>query len=158
MLSICYVVLHYVPFTPAVAHGSCTYSKSLHLWPTLCYPMDGSPLGFYVHGILQVKILGWAVAISYSGDLPDPGIEPPSLISPAPASGFFTTSTTWEAIYALLLLKETRISYSPSCFPPVTIIRPSTSMLFSKMHVHVFVELLNNSNKFQQNAEFLHHF
>ena len=130
MLSICYVVLHYVPFTPAVAHGSCTYSKSLHLWPTLCYPMDGSPLGFYVHGILQAKILGWAVAISYSGDLPDPGIEPPSLISPAPASGFFTTSTTWEAIYALLLLKETRISYSPSCFPPVTIIRPSTSMLF----------------------------
>ena len=31
------------------------------------------------------------------GDLPDPGIELPSLTSPALAGGFFTTSATWEA-------------------------------------------------------------
>ena len=31
------------------------------------------------------------------GDLPDPGIEPMSLTSPALADGFFTTSMTWEA-------------------------------------------------------------
>ena len=31
------------------------------------------------------------------GDLPDPGIEPTSLLSPALAGGFFTTSATWEA-------------------------------------------------------------
>ena len=31
------------------------------------------------------------------GDLPDPGIEPVSLMSPALASGFFTTNATWEA-------------------------------------------------------------
>ena len=31
------------------------------------------------------------------GDLPDPGIEPVSLMSPALAGGFFTTSATWEA-------------------------------------------------------------
>ena len=31
------------------------------------------------------------------GDLPGPGIEPVSLISPALAGRFFTTSTTWEA-------------------------------------------------------------
>ena len=30
------------------------------------------------------------------GDLSDPGIEPMSLMSPALASGFFTTSATWE--------------------------------------------------------------
>jgi len=30
-------------------------------------------------------------------DLPDPGIEPMALVSPALASGFFTTSTTWQA-------------------------------------------------------------
>ena len=35
------------------------------------------------------------------GDLPDPGIEPPSLMSPALAGGFFTTGTTWEATYLL---------------------------------------------------------
>ena len=31
------------------------------------------------------------------GDLPDPGIEPVSLMSPKLAVRFFTTSTTWEA-------------------------------------------------------------
>ena len=30
------------------------------------------------------------------GDLPDPGIESVSLMSPALAGGFFTTSATWE--------------------------------------------------------------
>ena len=30
------------------------------------------------------------------GDLPDLGMEPVSVISPALANGFFTTSTTWE--------------------------------------------------------------
>ena len=33
-----------------------------------------------------------------SGDLPDPGIEPASLASPALTGRFFTTSTTWEAL------------------------------------------------------------
>ena len=32
-----------------------------------------------------------------SGDLPDPGIKPVSLMSPALASGFFITSAPWEA-------------------------------------------------------------
>ena len=31
------------------------------------------------------------------GDLPDSGIEPTSLTSPALAGGFFTTCITWEA-------------------------------------------------------------
>ena len=30
-------------------------------------------------------------------DLPDTGIEPSSLVSPALAGGFFTTSTNWKA-------------------------------------------------------------
>ena len=33
------------------------------------------------------------------GDLPDPGIEPVSLMYPALTGRFFTTSTTWEALY-----------------------------------------------------------
>ena len=32
-----------------------------------------------------------------SGHLSYPGIEPASLVSPAQAGGFFTTSATWEA-------------------------------------------------------------
>ena len=31
------------------------------------------------------------------GDLPNPGIEPTSLMSPALTGGFFNTSSTWEA-------------------------------------------------------------
>ena len=38
------------------------------------------------------------------GDLPDPGIKPTSLISFALAGGFFTTSTTWEALTSACLL------------------------------------------------------
>ena len=33
------------------------------------------------------------------GDLPDPGIEPSSLMSTVLAGGFFTISTTWKALY-----------------------------------------------------------
>ena len=55
--------------------------------PTLCHPMDGSLPGSSVHGILQARILEW-VAISSSRDLPDPEIEPKSLISPALALCF----------------------------------------------------------------------
>ena len=36
------------------------------------------------------------------GDLPDLGIEPVSLMSPAFASGFFTTSATLEAFFLLV--------------------------------------------------------
>ena len=32
------------------------------------------------------------------GDLPDPGMEPTSLTSPALAGGFFTTSATWVSL------------------------------------------------------------
>ena len=32
------------------------------------------------------------------GDLPNPGIETMALASPALAGGFFTTSSTWEAL------------------------------------------------------------
>ena len=39
--------------------------------------MDCSPPGSSVHGIFQAGILEW-VAISSSGDLPHPGIEPVS--------------------------------------------------------------------------------
>ena len=36
------------------------------------------------------------------GDLGNPGIEPTSLLFPALAGGFFTTSATWEAPKAVL--------------------------------------------------------
>ena len=68
-------------------------ANSLQLCSTLCDPMNCSLPGSSVHGILQARILEW-VAMPSSGDLPDPGIEPTSLTSPALAGGFFTTSAT----------------------------------------------------------------
>ena len=43
-------------------------------------------------GILQARILEW-VAMPSSRDLPNPGIEPASLMSPALVGRFFTIST-----------------------------------------------------------------
>ena len=40
-------------------------AKSLQSSPTLCDPIDGSPLGSPITGILQARILEW-VAISFS--------------------------------------------------------------------------------------------
>ena len=48
-----------------VLAAAAANSKSLQLCPTLCDPIDGSPPGSTVPGILQAKILEW-VAISFS--------------------------------------------------------------------------------------------
>ena len=45
---------------------------------TICNPMDCSLPGSSVHGILQARVLEW-VAMLPPGDLPNPGMEPPSL-------------------------------------------------------------------------------
>ena len=42
-----------------------SYAKSLQSCPTLCDPIDGSPPGSPVPGILQARTLEW-VAISFS--------------------------------------------------------------------------------------------
>ena len=55
-------------------------------------PMDCSPPGSSVHGILQARTLEW-VAISSSRELPDPGIKLASLACLALAGGFFTTES-----------------------------------------------------------------
>ena len=54
---------------------------------TFCDAMDCSPPGSSVHGVLQAKMLE-QVAIAPPGDLPNPGIEPISFVSPALAGKF----------------------------------------------------------------------
>ena len=46
-------------------HSITAAAKSLHSCPTLCNPIDGSPPGSPVPGILQARTLEW-VAISFS--------------------------------------------------------------------------------------------
>ena len=50
--------LHIYPYAAAAA------AKSLQLCPTLCDPIDGSPPGSAIPGILQARTLEW-VAISF---------------------------------------------------------------------------------------------
>ena len=57
-------------FTHVVLHG-----KLLQLYPTLCDPVDHSPPGSSVHGILQARILEW-VAIPFQGIIPTQGSNP----------------------------------------------------------------------------------
>ena len=46
-------------------HSRIAAAKSRQSCPTLCDPIDGSPLGSPIPGILQARILKW-VAISFS--------------------------------------------------------------------------------------------
>ena len=74
-------------------------AKLLQSCLTLCDPMDCSPPGSSVRGILQARILEW-LPCSPPGALPDPGIKPECLLYPALAGGFFTASPTWD-VWAL---------------------------------------------------------
>ena len=86
--------------------------KSLHMCVcsvaqscvTFCNPMILP--GSSIHGISRK---GYWSELPYpsSGDLPDPGIEPTSLVSTVLAGGFFTTCATWEAresLHSLIIL------------------------------------------------------
>ena len=64
--------------------------------PTLCDPMDCSPLGFSVHGISQARILEW-VAISFSRRSSQPR-------SPAYTGGFFTVEPLGKPMFLYTLL------------------------------------------------------
>ena len=90
-----------------------TCAESLQSCLALCKPMDSSPPGSSVHGILQSRILEWVSMPSSRGSSP-PGIESMSPQSPALAGRFFTTSATWEAwwlfasyLFIYTLIKDT---------------------------------------------------
>ena len=60
-----FVVIHTVKDFGIVSKAAAAASKSLQSCPTLCDPIDGSPPGSPVPGILQPRTLQW-VAISFS--------------------------------------------------------------------------------------------
>ena len=76
------------------AMQECMGAKSLQSCPTLCDSVDSSQAGSFVPG--QEYWSG--LPFPPPGDLPDPGIEPGSRMSPALAGWFFTTSATWAAM------------------------------------------------------------
>ena len=48
-----------VPSLPCAAAAAAAAAKSLQSCPTLCDPIDGSPPGSPVPGILQARVLEW---------------------------------------------------------------------------------------------------
>ena len=84
--------LPFASYTSMVSRFSC-----VQLWD----PMNCSPPGSSVHGILQARILEW-VAIFFSRGFSWPK-DQTHVLSPALAGGFFTTSTTWEAPHTLVV-------------------------------------------------------
>ena len=102
----------HIPFSPKcklmygllLLHLRSMRAKLLQSCPTLCNPIDCSPPGSSVHGILQARILERVTISSSRGssrpeDLPDPGIKP---MSPALAGGFFTTEPLGKSTQAFL--------------------------------------------------------
>ena len=80
------------------------------LCPVLCDPMDCSPQGSSVHGILQARILD-GLPFLPPGDLPDSGVEPMSPASPALAGRFFITDPPGRPIYIPLYIMYTYPRY-----------------------------------------------
>ena len=80
----------YILYTHTYTHTHRHANSVAQSWPTLCDFMDCSPPGSSLHGIFPGRILEQGI-MPFSEDLPDPGIEPESLVAPALAGGFFTT-------------------------------------------------------------------
>ena len=68
---------------------------------TLSDPLDCSPAGSSAHEIFQARIPEW-VAISFSKDLPNPGIEPASPVSPALQMGYLPTEPLVKTLTGIL--------------------------------------------------------
>ena len=88
---------------PTIYLDLCVHVKLLQLCPALCHVMDVT--------YQAPQSMGFSMQENWNGlprptlgDLPDPGIEPESLMSPALAGGLFTTNATWEAPFISISL------------------------------------------------------
>ena len=66
---VCPRTLHFLHLFPSVVflHRACMHPKLIGSCPTLCDPMDCSPPGSSVHGILQARVLEWVAILPSRG-------------------------------------------------------------------------------------------
>ena len=89
------------------------HAKSLQRCPTLCNPVDSSPPGSSVHGDSPGKDTGVGCHALLQRGLPNPGIQPVVLRSPALAGGFFTTNHhLGSPPFFLKVCKEQAVNFS----------------------------------------------
>ena len=75
----------------------CMLCSVALLCPTLWDPMDLAHQAPVSREFSKQEYLS-GLPFPTPGDLPDPGVELTSLVSPALAGGFFTTATPWKPI------------------------------------------------------------
>ena len=126
----CYVSLRYALWCVASCFG--------HVW--LCMTLWTAAHQVCLSMGLSRQEYWGALSCSSPGNLPDPGIKPKSLVSPASAGRFFTTSTTWEAqfqvysiviqyFYALQNDHHNKSSYPLSLYKVIILLLAIFSML-----------------------------
>ena len=86
------------------------HAKSLQSCPSLCYAMDCSPSGPFIHGIFQARILEWVAMPFSTGSSQPRDWTRISCIS----SRFFLVWATWEALF----LHQFSCSVVSNCLRP----------------------------------------
>ena len=94
------------------------YAKSLQLCPTLCDPIDSSPPGSPIPGLLQARTLEW-VAISFSNAWKWKSLSRVRLLATpwttayqAPPSMGFSRQEYWSGVPFKLIIKSSSHSFS----------------------------------------------
>ena len=126
----------------------CMHAQSLQLCWTLCDPIDYSPPGSSVLGILQTRILEWVAMSSSRGSSQSRGWTCLSCIM----GGFFTHWATWEELIHSIYLIYSRNSandkltgFNKAHFFLLNCIWQSSPLHSSSIHT-----LLNKSYPLQQ--------
>ena len=116
-------------FSFFLSSSSAAAAKSLQSCPILCDPIDGSPPGFPVPGILQARTLEW-IAISFSNawkwkvkgkSLSHVRlfVTPWTVAHQAPPSMGFARQEYWSGVPSPSLLFSYSCFFFPSLSPPV---------------------------------------
>ena len=95
-----------------IAVCACSVCAQSQLCLTVCDPMNYSPSGSSVHGIVHGKVYWSELPFPPPGDLPDPGMKP---ASPELAGRFSTIDPPGKrgiVVYSILLCRYTTVYLS----------------------------------------------
>ena len=93
----------------------CLRAQSLQSYPTLCDPMDCSPPGASLHGVLQARMLEWVAMPSSRGSSP-PRDRTHIACAPCIAGGFFMPEPPGKCNWCLRPPSEYLYFYVWICF------------------------------------------
>ena len=115
----------FFPWTLTPAPCVCVHAQSLQPCLTLCDPLDCSPPGSSVHGILQARVLEWVAMLSCRGPS-QPSTEPTSPASPVFLVGYLLSHQLGKSIcfwyhFPKTPCPQTPVSDSLAPFPGIQV-------------------------------------